>query len=230
LYQISYNLTQTKKTIQANANSTAIQNLNTQYNNMINDITLTTDTSLGDNSLASITTELRGWSDSNANKYQKGCTPAAMDAYSQTTTGCPTGYTSVANGAGALGTQDCLLYKDFTNSGTVSSRYSSMTGCQNSGSNDFSSVAQAVSAYVNALNTYITDNQKLITELINNNSNLNTEFVKMANKLSVSLDNVSGVINPLVTEFQSILGSNGLFQLVNCGIDYILIFFRVHEI
>ena len=47
----------------------------------------------------------------------------------------------------------------------------------------------------------------------------------MANKLITSLNQVSGVINPLVNIFQSIVGNNGLFKLIDCSKNIFKIFF-----
>ncbi len=215
LYQVSYTLSTTQATITANQHSIAIAQLNSYYNNTMNDITASTDKTLGNNDISSILTELRGWSDASLGKYSNGCSPAPKDVFVQNSALCPSGYAYAANG-GTLGSQNCAAFTQFTGT-TASQRYSGLTGCAASGSSDFTSVASAVSAYTTALNQYVSDNNALLNQLVANNNNLDQSFVQSAQKLSNSLTQIKGVIDPLFQLFQNIVGNQGLFSLINCG-------------
>jgi hypothetical protein len=177
-----------------------------------NDIILTTSPDLGQNNINIILNELRGWSDANQNKYQSDCQPNSLDAWVHNVDNCPTDYTK----GGSIGSKSCLLLTDF-NADSASLRYSTQTGCKISGSTDFNSVAQAVSRYVEELNTYIQSNKDLINELIANNNDINDKFVAIAQRVLDFLDRMSGIINPLVELFEKIVGDSGLFNIVNCG-------------
>jgi hypothetical protein len=224
LYQVSYTLSSTKTQIQNYSKSQAISKINSQYNNMINDITLTTSAAQGNNDITAILNEYRGWTDSSINKYQKGCSPSAQDVWSQSKDKCLSDYTYIANG-GKVGDKNCVLIPEFSGA-SATTRYATQTGCTG-GSTDFATVALAANAYVTSLNQYINDNKALLNQLIANNNNIDTNFSEMATQLLASLNKISGVIDPLVTLFQNIVGNNGLFKLINCGkkIAFHLIFF-----
>ena len=211
LYKVSYNITQIKNAISANKNSEAIQYINTQYTNAINDITTSTDPTSGNNDISSILKDFNKWTDYNTNSNLNDCSTKPQDQWVQSPTLCPNGYA----GDASLGSKSCLAYSKFTGA-SAGGRYSSLSGCKYTTS-DFTSVTDAVSAYTTALNNYITDNTALLNEMISNNGNLNKDFVSMAEKLSNSLNRISGVIDPLYSLFQSVVGNNGMFALVNCG-------------
>ncbi len=216
LYKISYNITQIKNQINANKNSEAIQYLNTQYTNTINDISYSTDATLGNNDISSILKEFNKWTDSNSNSNLNDCSTKPQDSWVQSQDLCPNGY--VADGS--LGSKSCLAYSKFSTGASAAGRYSSLSGCKYTTS-DFNSLYDAVSSYTSALNNYITENTALLNELKDNNKLLNADFVSMAEKLSNSLNKINGVIDPLYSLFQNIVGSNGLFSLVNCRIIYL---------
>ena len=182
LYQVSYTLSTTKTTIKANNKSKAVAQVNTQYTNMINDISLTTSAAQGSNDINAILTEMRAWTDSSIAKYQKGCSPAANDVWVQSQAKCLSDYPYTANG-GTLGNKNCVLFPEFSGN-SATSRYASLTGCA-AGSTDFSNVGQAVGAYAAALNQYVADNRALINQLIANNNNLDQSFIEMSNNLLV---------------------------------------------
>lgn len=83
----------------------------------------------------------------------------------------------------------------------------------------------AATAYYNAFQAYSTANSNLITQLEAETNNLNGGFNGMANKLLVMLNNINGIIEPLVKIFKDFVGDAGLFQLVNCS--NINIFFSI---
>jgi len=225
LYQVSYTLSQTRSLIKNNTNSIAIAALNDQYKSMISDISLTTQSIPGDNTIQAMITQANGWSDSTKNLYQKECSVSATDAYVSNVNSCPSGYTYSTTG-GSVGKQNCLLFSDFTGS-QMSSRYSSVSGCQSSGSTDFTSVSQALSAYTDALNSYNSANKALLNQIIAQNDVLNQSFVNMSAKLLANLDQINGVISPLNDLFQNIVGQNGLFTLINCS-KFIFLIFRIY--
>jgi hypothetical protein len=173
---------------------------------------LTTDDNLGNNSIKSILGELRGWSDAGLKKYQSTCSPESLDVWIDNAEYCPSGYTSNAS----IGSQSCLLIPNFTQS-SASSRYSEQTGCKITGSTDFTSVGQAVGSYVDSLNTYINDNNKLLNNLLSNNDVINKEFVAIATRVLDFLTKMEGVIDPLIDVFNDLVGENGLFTIINCG-------------
>ncbi|MFN9905436.1 MAG: hypothetical protein ACK56F_04830, partial [bacterium] len=154
-----------------NTNSIAISKLNDQYKSMISDISLTTQGYPGDNTIEAMISQANGWSDDSKNLYQKGCSSKATDAFVSNTNNCPSGYTYSATG-GSVGDKNCLLFSDF-NEAQISSRYSSVSGCQSSGSADFTSVSQALSEYTKALNSYNNDNKALLNQIIAQNDVLN---------------------------------------------------------
>jgi predicted PurR-regulated permease PerM len=201
--------------IQNNTNSIAIAQANTQLNLFINDITKTTDPLLSTNDISAIMTEWNEWTDSSLNKYQKNCNSASYDRWVQTIELCPSDYTASAGG-GILGNKNCIIFTDFSG-GQAYSRYSIQTGCANSGSPDFNSVAQAAANYTTNINKYYNDNKDLANQIITNNNNLEKSFVGMSGKLMGSLDKVEGIITPLVSIFQSLVGDKGLFTLIDCG-------------
>ena len=213
LYQVSYNLSVTSNTIETYKKSEAIKKLNSFYTSAINDVSLTTDQTLGNNDISSIYQEFRKWTDVSSNPSLKDCSPNPQDVWVQSQELCPGAYTYVTDGA--VGNKNCLAYTKFSAS-SVSSRYSSLSGCKYT-TNDFSSVSTSVSAYTSTLNSYISENTALLNQLINNNNVLDASFSQMAVKLSDSLNKIKGVIDPLYNLFQEVVGSNGLFTLVNCS-------------
>ena len=212
LYNVSYTLSTTKAQIAANKNSQVVTSLNTQYTSMQNDISTSTDPTTGNNHVANILNAFRGWTDSNLNTNQKGCSPSAQDVWVQSKSLCPADFSYAPSGN--LGNKNCLVFPEST-AAQASSRYSSQTGCA-AGNADFSSVSLAVSAYVTALNKYVADNKALLDTLIANNNALDQSFQSMAAKLMTSLDNISGVITPLYDIFNNIVANQGLFSMINC--------------
>lgn len=214
LYNISFQINSYDATIKANQNSEVITNQTAEYNKIINDITLSTDSSDGNNDITAVMTQWRDWSDASQNVYQKSCSPAAYDVWVQTgSTKCPSGYTYSTSG-GSLGNKNCIPFTAFT--GNINTRYTSMSGCSSSGSSDFTSVSDADIAYYNGMNSYTTDNSNLLSNLISTNNDMNKSFVTMANDLLTTLSDVKTVTDPLYNLFQSIVGQNGLFTLINC--------------
>lgn len=212
LYEASRELKSSKSVLETNKNSEAIETINTSYTSLKTDISLTTSDSLGNNSIISILSELRGWSDAGQNRYQKTCSPASRDVWVEKTGNCPAGFTQ----GSAIGSQSCLLITDFTQS-SASSRYSGQTGCTITGSTDFTSVSDAVGSYVGNLNVYINDNTNLLDNLITRNNEINQKFVAIATRIIDFLQRMEGVIDPLLEVFENLVGSNGLFSIVNCG-------------
>lgn len=212
LYQVSLTLQSTKSTLQGNTNSVAIESINMNYNNIINDITLTTDIGYNYNDITSVLSEFRGWTDAGQNEYQKGCTSPTYDVWVQSLSQCPAGYPHNA----AIGLQSCLLIPNFSGA-QAQSRYSGLSGCQSSGNIDFSSTSQAAQAYVTNLNKYISDNTNLVDQLISQNAVINTKFVSIAQDVLTFMNNMQGVIQPLIGIYKSLVGSNGIFSIVNCG-------------
>ncbi len=213
LYQASLTLQSTQSTLQGNSNSVAIQSINTNYNNFINDITLTTDSSYGNNDITSILSEFRGWTDAGQNEYQIGCSPATYDVWVQSSSKCPAGY---PQGAG-IGSQSCLLIPNFTGA-QAQTRYSTQSGCQYPGTNDFPSTSEAAEDFVTNINQYISDNSDLLNQLISENGVINTKFVNIAQNVLTFLNNMEGVLQPLIDIFEELVGNNGIFSVVNCGI------------
>ena len=174
---------------------------------------MTTDSTYDTNDITSILSEFRGWTDAGQYEYQKGCSPATYDVWVQSLSKCPAGY---PQGAG-IGSQSCLLIPNFTGA-QAQTRYSNQSGCQSPGTNDFTSTSQAADAYVTNINQYISENTDLLNQLISQNGDINTEFVNIAQNVLIFLDNMEGVLQPLIDIFETLVGNNGIFSIVNCGI------------
>ena len=179
----------------------------------------TTDTSYGTDSLVNQFIQYNQWTDSNApNSYQKGCSSNSKDFWSTDLTTCKSGYVKVAGGAAANGDPNCLLFSEWSAQQTTV-RYSSRpAGCSTTtGSPDFTSVPAATSAYFNGFSSYSTSNTNLINQLKVETNSLNSGFTSMAGKLLTMLNNINGILEPLVKIFKDFVGDSGLFQLVNCS-------------
>jgi hypothetical protein len=184
------------------------------YKNMQSDIRLTSDSSNGNNDINIILSEFNKWSDSSlATTYQKSCSAATKDNWVQNNTQCASDYTYLAAG-GSSSSKSCLALIDWSDS-QVSSRYGA-TGCTG-GNTDFTSVSQAALAYFQNLKAFIASNTDLLNKLISENDNLNSQFISMASNLLTTLNNIDGIIQPLITIFNDSLGNSGFASIVNCS-------------
>jgi hypothetical protein len=218
LYNVSNTLIQTRKQIEDNKNSIAIQTINTNFASLKVNFAATTDNSLGSDSLVSQFSQLNLWSDYNSNpSYQKGCSSNTKDFWTTDLTYCKSGYVKANAGTESSGDPNCLVYKDWS-SNQVTTRYSTRpASCGNSGSSDFSSVKGAINSYYSAFKTYSESNTVLIGQLETETNKLNDSFVSMSGNLLTMLQNIDGIITPLVEIFQQFVGDAGLFQLINCS-------------
>lgn len=214
LYTAANSLTNVQNQIKNNSGSTGTANLTAQFNTIMSDITLTTNATYGKSDVSYVLGEWRGWTDSSQNKYQK-CTATTNDDWVQTQAKCPTGYTYISAGSSATGSNSCLLFPEWTVS-QVQARYSSNPSGCTSVNSDYSSVSNAAQAYYNSINTYRLKNNDTLSLMIDTNNNINNSFVSMSGKLSQSISNISGILNPLIAIFQSIVGNSGIFSLINC--------------
>lgn len=210
-------MTEVETEIKANNHSAAIIKINENYANFVSDITKTTDSiTHGNNDLTYIFNQWQGWTDDSKNMYQKGCTDSSRDQWAQSQSKCISGYSYITAGSSSYGNNYCLLYTEWSST-QLDSRYSTKPSkCSPSGSSDFSSVSQAASAYYSKINTYTNSNKDLISKLSNVNTDLDNSFTSMATKLLGSIDQIKGIITPLVQIFNSILGSGGFYDLINC--------------
>ena len=174
---------------------------------------MTTDNTYGNNDISAILSQFRGWTDAGTNMYQKDCTPPTYDVWTHNPSKCPSGYNQ---GAG-IGSQSCLLITGYTGT-QAQTRYNTQSGCQNLGTQYFPSDSEAAKNYVTNLNQYIIDNTNLLNNLITQNGVLDDKFANISQKVIIFLGNMQGVITPLITIFESIVGNSGLFDIVNCGI------------
>lgn len=204
-------LVQNRNSLEISKDSSAIAEINTIYTKAQQDIPLTTDDTLGNNSIKSILYELRGWSDVGQERYQSNCSPPSKDIWVHHERNCPTGYKI----GDVLGAKSCLLIPEFNRRQAVY-RYSTQTECKIKGSNDFTSIGEAVGRYIDNLNTYITDSNDLLENLKNNNISLNTKFVEISQKIFTILQNMDGVIDPLVDIYGNVLGKSEFYDFLNC--------------
>lgn len=219
LYNVSNTLIQTKDQIQANKNSIAITTINTQLNDYKINFANTVDPSIGSDSLISQFLQINQWADYNANgSYQKGCSSNTRDFWSTNLDTCKSGYVKVTGGSTSNGDSNCLIFSEWTSSST-SARYTARPlGCSTTtGSPDFTTVLAAVNAYYNAFTTYSTANTALINQLQGRFDILNSGFTSMSGKLLVMLDNINGIIDPLVKIFKDFVGDAGILALINCS-------------
>jgi hypothetical protein len=217
LYTAASSLADVQSNITSNSRSIAVSEINQRFTNYTNDITKTTNSAThGNNDLTYVFTQWQGWTDSSQNMYQKGCSSSTKDQWVQTQSKCSSGYTYIQSGSSSIGSNSCLIYPEWS-SAQVTSRYSSQpSGCSASSSSDFSSVQTAATNYYSSVSTYTTSNKDLLNKMITTNNDLDDSFQSMANKLSSSISSISGILTPLVNIFQSILGQNGFFSLINC--------------
>ena len=217
LYTAASNLTDIQNQIKNNSRSLAVSQVNQKFIDYTNDITLTTSSSVhGNNDVTNVLSQWRGWTDANQNMFQKGCSSSTKDQWAQNQTKCSSGYSYINAGSSSIGSNYCLIYPEWSSS-QVTSRYSTQpSGCSPSGSSDFTSVQSAASAYFNSVTSYTTNNKNLLTKLTATNNDLDSSFSQMANNLYTSIGNINGILNPLIKIFNSILGQNGFFTLINC--------------
>ena len=214
LYESSAKLIEIKKAFEANKNSEAVNITTNTYKSMQNNIKLTTDLTFGNNDISTIFSEFNKWTDSSqSSTYQKGCSNFFKDAWVQIDNQCPSGYSALSSG-GTSTSNSCLSLSTWSEANT-NSRYST-AGCSVSNP-DFNSISSAAVAYYKALNQYSAANTLLLNNLINENDKLNTQFVSLAQRLITTLDNIDGIIQPLVNIFNDSLGTNGFFSIVNCS-------------
>ena len=174
-----------------------------------------------------VLSEWRWWTDANQNSYQKGCTDASKDQWVQNRTKCDNGYSYLLAGSNDYGNNYCLLYPEWSAS-QASSRYSTKPSkCSPSGSNDFTSINTASDAYYSKITSYTQANKDLLNKLKNVNSDLDSGFSSMATKLLNSIQQIQGILTPLVNIFNTIVGENGFFTLINCSNLYKFYFFSV---
>jgi hypothetical protein len=211
LYEASYGLVQNQRALTKSKQSSRIAEINEKYDKSKLDILLTTDDSLGNNSIKSILFELRRWSDSELKRYQSNCSPASEDVWVHNKNHCPSGYKI----NDVLGASSCLLIPSFSKRQAVY-RYSTQTECEINGSKDFKSIGEAVGSYVEKLNNYITSSNNLLENLKLNNNNLNEKFVLVAQKILIVLEKMDGVIEPLVDIFENVVGDSDFYNFVNC--------------
>lgn len=214
LYAAANNLTAIQNQIKSNNNSEAVTALTANYNNIISDIALSTNSTYGKSDVSYVMGEWRGWTDASQIKYQK-CATSTNDYWVQSQSKCPSGYSVGTAGSSSTGAPTCLLYPDWSSS-QVQTRYGSIPSGCSSVNSDFSSVSSAASAYYNSITTYTGRNKDTLNLMIDTNNYINSNFVSMSAKLSSSISNISGILNPLVNIFQSIVGNNGIFTLINC--------------
>ncbi|MFM1913185.1 MAG: hypothetical protein RIR51_1023 [Bacteroidota bacterium] len=217
LYNVSNTLVTTKKQIEENKNSIAIQTINQNLEILKVNFALTTDVSLGTDSLINQFIQFNSWTDYNSNPtYQKGCSSNTKDFWTTDLTYCKSGYVKASAGSQSNGDPNCLIYGDWS-AAQISTRYSTNpSGCGASGSPDFTSVSSAINSYVSAFNSYSSSNKDLISQLELNTNSLNSGFTSMSEKILSMLQSIDGIITPLVNIFQSLIGNAGLFQIINC--------------
>ena len=217
LYNVSNTLITTRKQIEQNKNSIAIESINKNLDSIKVNFAASSDTSLGSDSLISQFAELNNWSDYNSNPtYQKGCSSNTRDFWTTDLTYCKSGYIKANSGTESNGDPNCLIYGDWS-AGQVSTRYASRpASCGATGSPDFSSVSGAINSYYSAFKTYSTANSDLINQLEGETNTLNNSFIYMSGNILTMLQNIDGIITPLVDIFQKFVGDSGLFQLINC--------------
>jgi len=203
--------------VKNNSNSMAISSINLQLDNLKKNIISTTDTSYNSDALINQFLNWNTFTDfSVAGTYQKSCSSNTRDYWVTDSSQCPASYTILKAGDSSSGSANCLIFPDWT-AAQVSSRYSNAPiGCSATGSTDFNTIASASNAYYNAMSNYATDNSYLIDQIKNQHANLNSSFINMTQKLLIMLNNIDGIISPLVNIFKNFIGNNGLFALVNC--------------
>lgn len=214
LYTAASNLTDIKALVNANKNSIAIDTINTMYNSMITDITLTTDFNvLRNNDISAMISEWQGYTDTNVNKYLRCSSGGTKDYWSWTKDKCPNSYAYLAASSSPAGPgPHCLVIPEWSTS-MINSRYAET--CTPTGG-DFTSVASASSAYYSGLTQYSTSSKTILEQMIATNGELNGLFQSMTGLVLTSITNIEGILTPLIEVFQSIVGKQGLFQLINC--------------
>lgn len=220
LYTASSYLNQMKQDLTANSRSVSINQATTTLSGMKDDITLTMDPSATDSVYQSMR-DFRSWTDSSVSyTKQKGCSSTTTDQWVSATKMCDSGF--AYSKTNAAGSNSCLMLSDWNDIG-VSNRYLSSPACPNT-STDFSSFAQAINAFYSSLNNYNIENTKLINSMLVDNDNLDKGFQEMSRNLLNSLNKMDNIITPLLIIYDSIIGKNSIFSLINCS-KYILFYF-----
>jgi hypothetical protein len=197
--------------------SYSIQTIQQLYTNMTNDITLTTDPTLGNNAISSILTAMDKWTNADfEGSYQKSCSSNTRDIWVQSQSMCSANYPFLAAGGSNVGSKNCLTFTDWSAS-QESARYNSDKAFFNNGSSDFTSTSTAINSYYNGISKYITDNTNLIGQLNTLMSNINDSFKATANKLLGSLTNINSALKPLTSLIVDATGANGFVSMINCG-------------
>jgi hypothetical protein len=219
LYASASHLQQVQDQIKANSNSQNVQSAKTQYDLYNNDIRETNKASNYDENWI--------WrmflnSDKYSNaleqgSFQSSCSSQTQDVLRQSQAHCPDDYVYIPGGSDIIGTKSCLTIQSWAFDQIVS-RYSSRpTGCTPS-SPDFSSFSNAMSSYYTGFRNYMLENTNLLQQLKGEMDNLNQQFIQSAGNLSNSIDNMSGIIQPLLQLFNGIIGPGGYFgDFVNCS-------------
>jgi hypothetical protein len=219
LYEAATELKATQDTIKASSDSESIAAIKVQYLGLSNDITLTTDTSLGNNDIGTIMAEWQKYTDSNvAGSYQVSCTSKTEDAWAQGQAKCPSDYKFVTGGQALANPveKNCLTIQSWA-SDQVNTRYTSAPTCSSAPNTDFNSFSTAITAYYQNVKNYILENSNLLNTLTNEMTTLNDQFVTLARDLSNSIDNLDSILSPLVDLFKTTLGNNGFGQIINCS-------------
>lgn len=207
----------TKKQIQANSNSIAVEQVNSQLNALKSNLIGVTNLDLGTDSMLNQFNEFNKYSnEDDQNTYQKSCDSNTKDFWTTTLDACKNGHVKINPGQENDGNKNCLLFSEW-NQSQVTSRYSTRPkGCK-TGNSEFPTANGGINAYYSALNTFSTSNSILINQMVKeNNDSLNSGFILMSGKLLEMIINIEGVLNPLVNIFKKYVGDAGIFQLINC--------------
>jgi hypothetical protein len=193
---------------------------------MKNDITFTTDTSYGSNSISSVMGEMNKWTNvDDTSSYQKSCSSNTRDFWVHDKNLCSSNsnYQYLTGGSSNSGGSYCLSLSDWSNS-QVGTRYTSSPSCSSVPSSDFNSPSTAINAYYSGLIKYIADNINLLNIMTNQMESINNQFVVTSNKVLASLSNINNALKPLIDLFtNSQTGIHSFGQNINCSKDYFLI-------
>jgi hypothetical protein len=219
LYEAAATLKSVQAEIKANADSKAITDVKNYYDVYASDIRITTSEQSGSNTLSSMFTNCDMYSNSlEQGTYQtSSCSSKTQDVLRQSQNLCPEGYAFVQGGAAtADDSKNCLTIQSWT-AEQLQARYSGRPSGCNPPQGDFNSFANAITSYYNGFKNYMLENTNLLGQLTGEMDNLNKQFIKIAGNLSNSIDNISGIINPLIELYKGIVGDGGFKDLINCS-------------
>jgi hypothetical protein len=173
------------------------------------------------NSPNSMLNEMRKWSDSRMNAYQKNCQGEnTKDLWVQFPEKCEPIYSYLRigvnlNGQFNINISSCLVLSEWYDS-YIASRLNNITSCNNTNP-DFNSVSNAVIAYWDALTKLSSDNLSLTNRLIQELNLVNSKYSAAVLQTQSVVNDLKKRTSNSYQEIKKLVGDNALYDIFNCG-------------